>query len=116
LFGVPFLSKLGTDDVILKVGGAESATLMYQVGDADLVKLGPTELPWELKPEVGLLDQSVGVTTFVGGFREKAWCEIWIGDELCDREDDGSWCRCFFKFTSWSGDINGQRSQRTSVR
>jgi hypothetical protein len=113
---LPTLVKIGANDVTLKVGGPESATVIYKVGDPQEVGLGSTELPWELKPDVGLFDRSVDVFAFTQGPDRSTWCEIWIGDELCDREDDGDRCRCRFGLLFWSGTPNGQRSQRTSVR
>jgi hypothetical protein len=117
LFGLPVVSKIGTNDVTLKVGGAESAKITLRI-DKKTVNVGQVDLDWQRKPEVGLMDDSIILGADWPRFypARPGWCEIWIGDELCDREETGHTCSCDWHYTSWPGEINGQRSQRTSVR
>jgi hypothetical protein len=121
--GIPFLilgvMKRRTSDMTLKAGGGTKAHIVYVRGN-EKVDLGPQPSPWSLQTRLGLTDW--GVRVDVSGLRESrtvpdtgGWCEIWIGDELCDREEDGSWYGCGWDDGVWSGDPNRDRSKRTRI-
>jgi hypothetical protein len=101
----------GRGDVTFKVGGTDDAEVRYQLGGEDVV-LGRTELPWSSTTRIGF-ETSLRVNAFSRG--SDAWCEIWIRDQLCDREDDGAWCSCYWDDGVWSGTVNDDEAQRTRV-
>ena len=113
---LPTLVKIGANDVTLKVGGTESARVMYQVGGQAQVGLGSTELPWEFNRTWGSsTDPSKsspspkGLTTAPGARSgsatnsaiERRMATVAAADSVS---------------SFWSETPNCQRSQRTSVR
>jgi hypothetical protein len=113
-------------NITLKAGGGTAAKIVYSDGDRT-EEIERTALPWSKKIAIGLFDDGVALDVRTVWNIEKArsggsgreedsggWCEIWIGDELCDREDRGTWCRCTWQ-GGWRGTLNGDRWQRTSI-
>ena len=92
--------------------------MTYQVGD-ETVRVGAKDLPWEREVRPGIIDYEVRLNVSDLGAGEEltgGWCEIWIGDELCDREDKGDWCACYWDDGVWRGDPNDDSSKRLTVR
>lgn len=98
--------------ITLKAGGpAPSGTIRYQLDDQD-VSVGEQTLPWSATFErSGASAARVNVDS-----GQTAWCEVWIDGELCDREDDGTWCACYHdRRKGWSGWPNDDESKATHI-
>jgi hypothetical protein len=101
--------------VTFKAGGAASGTIRYQLGAEDVTP-GDEALPWSKTLRAGRSVDSARINVSAQ-WGSPAWCEVWIDDQLCDREDDGVWCSCYYdRRKGWSGWPNDDRANATHIR